>query len=127
MNLHLTRNDLEKIDIVKAILEKEYRNHYTHQQLAQKVNTNESKLRYGFKLATTKTMNEYQTMVRIEKAKELLIMTDLPVKRIAAKVGYDKSNLNKQFKRLTHVSPLEWRKNNRNNFNSDAYNTWIPL
>jgi YesN/AraC family two-component response regulator len=108
--MKLSNADLQKIAQVKSILENEYKNDNTHAHLASRVNTNESKLRKGFKLVTNKTIYEYLTQVRIEKAKELLEITDDPVKTIAIKLGYDVSNLVKQFKKITGMSPLEWRK-----------------
>ena len=108
--MNLSNDDLHKIAQVKAILENEYRSSNTHSQLAKRVNTNESKLRKSFKLVTKKTIYEHLTGVRIEKAKEMLETTDEPVKAIAIKVGYDVSNLVKQFKKITGTSPLEWRK-----------------
>ena len=123
MNVRLTREDRDKIDIIKAILEKEYKNHYTHQQLAQKVSINESKLQLGFKLIHQKTLYEYLRWVRIQKAQELLSSTDLPIKLIAGKVGYDVSNFNKRFKEVTGVTPFAWRKNaNGNDALPDAAN-----
>ncbi len=113
--MKLSNEDLRKIEQVKSILEKEYRNNNTHAQLASRVNTNESKLRKGFKLVNNKTIYEYLTQVRIEKAKELLETTDDPVKAIAFKLGYDVSNLAKQFKKITGMAPLEWRKKNTPN------------
>jgi YesN/AraC family two-component response regulator len=108
--MKLSTNDLHKIAEVKAILEKEFRNATTHAQLAKRVNTNESKLRKGFKFVNNKTINEYLIGVRIEKAKEILETTDEPVKAVARKVGCDVSNLVKQFKKSTGMAPMEWRK-----------------
>lgn len=108
--MNLSKEDLNKITQVKAILDNEYKCYNTHAQLARRVNTNESKLRKGFKFVTKKTIYEYIIGVRIEKAKELLETTDEPVKAIAIEVGYDVSNLVKQFKKITGNSPLEWRK-----------------
>ena len=110
--MKLSHDDLQKIEQVKSILEKEYRNDNTHAHLASRVNTNESKLRKGFKLVNNKTIYEYLTLVRIEKAKELLATTNDPIKAIAYKLGYDVSNLVKQFKKITGMAPLEWRKKN---------------
>jgi YesN/AraC family two-component response regulator len=110
LTMKLSKEDLNKIAQVKAILENEYRCSNTHAQLARRVSTNESKLRKSFKLVTKKTIYEYITGMRIEKAKELLETTDEPVKAIAIKVGYDVSNLVKQFKKITGMAPLEWRK-----------------
>jgi YesN/AraC family two-component response regulator len=108
--MKLSNSDLHKIAEVKVILEKEYRNATTQAQLARRVHTNESKLRKGFKLVNNKTINEYLVGVRIEKAKEMLETTDEPVKAVANKVGYDVSNLVKQFKKTTGMAPMEWRK-----------------
>jgi AraC-like DNA-binding protein len=106
--MKLSNDDLYKIEQVKAILENEYRNTNTHSHLARRVSTNESKLRKGFKYVNNKTIYEYLIGVRIEKAKEMLKTTDEPVKAIAIKVGYDVSNLVKQFKKMTGMAPLQW-------------------
>ena len=108
--MKLSNNDLHKIAQVKIILEKEYKSATTQAELARRVNTNESKLRKGFKLVNNITINEYLIGVRIEKAKEMLETTDEPVKVVACKVGYDVSNLVKQFKKTTGMPPMEWRK-----------------
>lgn len=113
--MKLSTADLHKIEQVKAILEKEYKNANTHAQLAKRVSTNESKLRKGFKLVNNKTIYGYLISIRIEKAKEILEITDEPVKAVAAKVGYDVSNLVKQFKKITGMAPLEWRKKHSGN------------
>ena len=115
MNVYLSREDREKIDVIKMILEKDYKNHYTHQELAKKVSINESKLQLGFKYIHKKTLYEYLRWVRIEKAKELLSLTDLPIKLIADKVGYDVSNFNKRFKEIAGITPFLWRKNTNGN------------
>src|SRR5262245_23417095 len=113
--MKLSTSDLFKIAQVRSILENEYKAPNTHCHLARRVNTNESKLRKGFKYVNNKTINEYLIWVRIEKAKEMLQTTDEPVKAIAMKVGYDVSNLVKQFKKITGLSPLQWRKINTPN------------
>ena len=116
-NLQLKQEDIDMILEAKNILDKEYFRHYTHEDLAQMVGTNQYKLKAGFKQLTQKTLYEYLTWVRVEKAKYLLEKTDLPLKIIAGKVGLDKSNLNKCFKKMTRVTPIEWRRENRGNYN----------
>jgi len=115
--VHMKQHELDMIVAAKCILEKEYYRHYTHEELAQMVGTNERKLRVCFKEITSKGLYEYLTGIRINKAKELLEGTDLPLKSIAKKLGLDKSNLNKCFKKVTNVTPMEWRRMN----NSDRY------
>jgi AraC-like DNA-binding protein len=49
-------------------------------------------------------------MVRIRKAKELLEGSRLGLGVIAKKLGLDKSNFMKSFKKATGVTPREWRR-----------------
>ena len=110
--MSLNHNDLGIVEQVKAILKKDYKHNHPHAKLASDFLISESKLRKIFKEVTGKTINGFLTEVRIEKAKELLETTDEPVKAIAYKVGYNAvSSLEKQFKNITGVLPLEWRKN----------------
>lgn len=51
----------------------------------------------------------------IEKAKSLLIETDLPIAQIAKKLTYDPSNFSKFFKKLTGHTPGEFRMKSKNN------------
>ena len=112
MKLSLKNEDREKLDQVRRLLEKDPRVHYTNIELAQKVGTNEFKLKNGFKQLYLMSPFEYLTNLRIEKAKELLSFTQHPIKRVAVEVGFTKStNFSKRFRILTGVTPLEWRNN----------------
>lgn len=111
----ITKADLEKAQEVKAIIEKNYRDHYTYHELAQMVNTNPTNLQAAFKIATGNNLYEYLSLVRIEKAKHLLENTELKIGIIAHKVGLDRSNLNKQFRKLTKSSPKKWREEQAKN------------
>lgn len=111
--MSLTHNDLEIVAQVMAILNKEYKYNQTHARLANRFHICESKLRKIFKQANNTTINDFLTRVRIENAKELLCDTDDPIKKIACNVGYDTRNLEKQFKTLTGLTPLEWKNKNR--------------
>ena len=108
--MRLSQSDFEIIQHVKYFLEKEYKYQHTHAQLARRFHINESKLRKGFAFVYQTAIYEYQVSIRIETAKELLADTDDPVKAIAYKVGYTIKSLEKQFKSITGMSPLEWRK-----------------
>jgi AraC-like DNA-binding protein len=115
-HVHLSTEDLEKCRQAKTILEKEFSRHHTISWLAREVGTNENKLKKGFKLLHNITIHACVTAIRIEKAKELLECTELPVETIAYKLGLDQSNLIKQFKRNTGFTPKEWR--NRKNIDT---------
>jgi AraC-like DNA-binding protein len=110
----LRNDDLEKLHAVKQILEKEFKSHYTTDQLAQKVGINNCKLKYGFKYLFDTGPYKFLTAVRIEKAKEILECTEHPIKYIAVSVGIpDVPTFIKSFKRLTGLSPAEWRRSKR--------------
>ncbi|THU39208.1 helix-turn-helix transcriptional regulator [Niastella caeni] len=110
MKLNLRTEDVEKLHLAKAIIEKEYRQHYTSPQLAQKVRTNEYKLKHGFKQTFHMSLYEFLTNIRIEKAKDLLEYTEDPVSRVAINVGFpDGGSFCKRFKQYTGLSPLKYR------------------
>jgi len=110
MILNLRREDVEKLHLAKAIIEKEYRQHYTNPQLARKVSTNEYKLKHGFKQTFHMSLYQFLTNIRIEKAKDLLEYTEEPVGRIAINVGFpDAGSFCKRFKQRTGFSPLKYR------------------
>ena len=111
--MSLNHSDLEIVEQVKAILKKDYKHNHPHAILANRFHISESKLRKIFKLVTGKTINGFLTGVRIEKAKEFLCDTDEQIKKVAYHVGYDTRNLEKQFKNITGMTPLEWRNRNR--------------
>lgn len=110
--MKLSSSDYETLEKVKDLLQKEYKYHYTQAQLARRFHINESKLRKGFVLVYKKPIYDFLIYIRIERAKELLTGPDEPIKIIAYKVGYNVKSLEKQFKKLTGMSPLDWRKKN---------------
>lgn len=55
---------------------------------------------------------EFVRQVRIQKARNLLLTTDIPLKEIAEMIGFeDQSQLSRAFRQMVHVSPSEYRKN----------------
>ena len=106
----MKESDLEKIHLVATILQKEHKYHYSHQQLALKVGTNESYLRVAFKQVYKTTINAFLREIRISKAKELLENTDWPLHTIASHVGFkDASIFIRNFKKSTGLTPLKWK------------------
>lgn len=71
-----------------------------------------------FKSETGMTFTKYLQNVRIEKAASLLTATDMPIEEIAEQVGYKDINaFYSIFKRLTNVTPKEYRKNSVHKLN----------
>lgn len=63
-----------------------------------------------FKKATSQTPVEYINLIKIRKAKELLLQTALPVREIAQRVGIeDASYFCALFKRHEHMTPMAFR------------------
>lgn len=63
-----------------------------------------------FKEKTGMSFLDYLNKVRVEKAKELLVKTDLKIWEIAAKVGYkNPKHFARIFKELTGLTPNEYR------------------
>ena len=60
--------------------------------------------------------------IRMENSLTLLRFTEMPVKEIALKMGYDNiSSFNRAFKNRFGLSPLEYRKNNELFINENGY------
>ena len=96
---------------VKKIIETEYRHELSLHQIAEKVFLTASYLSKLFKHETGGTITEYMTMVRINKAKELLKNNrNLKTYEVGEFVGYtDSSYFNKLFKKEVGVTPKEYR------------------
>lgn len=63
-----------------------------------------------FRNATGQTPGAYMTLRKIERAEQLLVTTDLPVKAISAQLGYyDCSYFNRTFKQHTGLTPQQYR------------------
>ncbi|MCS5490629.1 helix-turn-helix domain-containing protein [Algoriphagus limi] len=66
-----------------------------------------------FKLRTRKTFTQYLLELRINEAQKLLRETDLGIAEIAYQVGFENlSYFNRGFKKITGLTPKEWRKLN---------------
>lgn len=71
----------------------------------------ERSLKRRFKAATGSTLIEYLQNLRIERAKQLFEAGDLPIDEISETVGYqDVSFFRRLFKRLTGLSPGQYRR-----------------
>lgn len=57
---------------------------------------------------------DWLAWVRVQRAMVLLCERDTPITEIAARVGYgDLRSLERAFRRIAHVTPLEFRKHHR--------------
>lgn len=64
-----------------------------------------------FKEATGKSYTGYISFIRIEKAKEALAFTDIPISEIALSLGYEDQNyFSRCFRKIEGCSPSKYRK-----------------
>jgi AraC-like DNA-binding protein len=76
-----------------------------------------SKLKYSFRRSFDKSVSEYITEIRMEKAKRLLADTCLPIEGVATEVGYKKSGaFAAAFRRYSGSLPKEYRNGARTKF-----------
>lgn len=89
------------------------KNEITQKEVADHVHLNPSYLSVLFKEHVKLTFSEYVTRRRIQRAKELLITTNLPIYDIAEESGYKTAKyFIKIFKEMEGVTPSAYRKNN---------------
>lgn len=119
----LKNEDYAKAKEIMAFLEKNYRENYSYDDLVKKFGMNNFKLKLAFKVVAGDNVHEFVSKIRIEHAKVYLESTDKTMRVIAARVGLDKSNLYRQFKKLTGKSPKEWRNNHGDNTDLSLKNT----
>lgn len=84
--------------------------------VAQAVNIHPGYLHRIFKTITHRTIIEYLTNLRMEKAKMLLADTDIPIIEISQYVGVNSSQYFSQiFKKYTKQTPMAYRRSTINN------------
>jgi AraC-like DNA-binding protein len=107
----LRKADLDKIHLAAKILKQELASPLTVKNLAKKVGTNTTKLQEGFNLLFKTSVNNYLKKIRLEYAKEQLIIGDLNIGEIASKIGIiNKSYFSRLFKEAYGVNPKELSK-----------------
>lgn len=99
--------------IIKTAMEyihEHYNQDITLSSIANYVHLNGSYLSRLFCKATGKTIIEVITGIRIEKAKEMLMNSDIKIYEVASLVGiYDPTYFSQIFKKSTGMSPSEYR------------------
>ncbi len=99
---------------IKTYIDDNYKEKITLDELAFMFNTNRSTLCKVFKLNTGKTIIEYANDKKLMKAKELILNTEKTLTRIAEELNFESIHyFTRFFKKLTGVSPKEFRKNGK--------------
>jgi two-component system response regulator YesN len=96
---------------VLTYLDEHYDKDVSLDTLADKLGITRSYLSTYFKEKTGVYFVDYVNSVRINKAKELLMNSDVKIQNAAAQVGYQNINsFNRMFKKFTGLTPSEFRK-----------------
>lgn len=106
--------DIKNVDVIYKALQYMRRNYSQKSSLdevARMVNLSPSYFSKVFKKEVGCNFNTYMNILRIEKSKKLLLYDDLKLVDIATAVGFeDQSYFSKVFKRITGMSPYNYRK-----------------
>lgn len=96
---------------IKEFISKNYRNEsLSVKDISEHVFLSSTYVCTLFKNETGKTLNQYLTEFRIEKAKDFLRDPKYKISDISAKVGYSDGNyFGKTFKKIVELSPSEYR------------------
>jgi AraC-like DNA-binding protein len=96
-------------DILSCMME-QYREPLRTEDLCRRFHLSRSYLHRIFKQDTGVAINEFMVAYRVNKAKELLQGTELPITEIAVSVGFqDISHFCHTFKRLAGMTPSRYR------------------
>lgn len=108
---HSVSHSEQLIEKIKKYIENNYVD-ATRESVACKFFINPSYLSQIFKQSTGCSFTDYLTWVRMEKAKKILLGTDLKIQDIAEKLGYSSSQyFTKVFEKYAGTTPLEYKKN----------------
>jgi AraC-like DNA-binding protein len=82
-----------------------------YESLSQKLGMSVRSLRRNFRARLGTSPHQYRIVGRVQRARELLLKTDVPLKEIAQELGYsDVFYFGRQFKQHTGVSPATFRR-----------------
>lgn len=100
-----------RVQIVRVLLEGSFHRKLGLRDMSAKVNLSPWRLAHLFKSETGMSPQRYLTLVRLQRAKDQLESSFLPVQEIGAAVGIpNPSHFTKSFKAAYGMTPLEYRK-----------------
>lgn len=109
----LRKQEIENISNLISKIEQEIHFPHTVKSLSQHVGLNENKLQNGFKHLYNETVNNYIQKLRMQKAVELILNTDLSMQEITEKIGLSNASyFSKVFKKEYYITPNDFRKAN---------------
>lgn len=106
----LSNKNVEKLFHLKQFLKENLNKNYTMQQLSIKAGLSENLIKTEFRKLFNCTVNAFFKQEKMNKAKQLLQQTDLPIYQIADDVGYkNATHFSAAFKRFFKENPKFFR------------------
>ncbi|WP_197080892.1 helix-turn-helix domain-containing protein [Gordoniibacillus kamchatkensis] len=103
------------IEAIRRYIEQHYKKDISLTTLSEIFHFSPRYLAKIFKEQFHTTIITYLTDLRIDKAKSLLIHSNIPISEIAGSIGYEDENyFGKVFKKQTGLSPMQFRKQYKN-------------
>ncbi len=101
---------LTKMEKARLIMREKFNTSISPEDIARMLNMSYTWFRRMFKQYTGLAPAQYLMQLKIQKAKELLTLSDLPIKEIAIELGYESIDyFSTSFKRQTQLTPGEFR------------------
>jgi AraC family transcriptional activator of pyochelin receptor len=111
LGISLTAAENEAIFAASELVLKDISKHITIKEISKLVQLNEFKLKRGFKQIFKMGLFEYLLKARMEKARELLLETEKPIKEIASITGFEfLTNFIAAFRKHFGYTPGELRR-----------------
>lgn len=111
----LKGRDFPLIHKVADLLKKDVTKPFTISELAREVGINTQKLNFGFKEVYNLSIYQYRVSLQVQLGLQLLEETDLSIKEIAYKTGFDsRDSMARVFKKKLGRCPTDWRKRQEN-------------
>ena len=110
----LSNQAIQYIQQAHAILAENFDKHITIPKLARQTGINEAKLKEGFKELYGQSIHTYLQQLRLQKARQLLLTTEMSVTDITYDIGYSHvTHFTSLFKKETGFTPTEYRTKKR--------------
>jgi AraC-like DNA-binding protein len=113
----MKETETDRMNRVHAHVMKNFREKISLEEVAAIANMSPSSFSRYFKVHANKTFSDFLIEIRVGHSCKLLTNQKMSVSQICYDSGFNTlSNFNRQFKAVTHYSPLEYRKKYNDNF-----------